>query len=109
MTVVSNDPIWWPWISYIHVSCYFSVVSFTVVLYDWGEPCNAYRRNVDIPTTPALTFGQEFELVWRQRWSLMTILYLIVRYTGMPYIILMISVHLLSCSATAFRFFNRCS
>jgi hypothetical protein len=37
----------------------FSVVSFAVVLYDWGEPCNAYGRNVDIPTTPALTFGQE--------------------------------------------------
>jgi hypothetical protein len=77
MTVVSNDPIWWPAISYNRVYSYFSgavtaskrshsnfdngfsVVSFTVVLYDWGEPCNAYERNVDIPTTPALTFGQE--------------------------------------------------
>jgi hypothetical protein len=37
----------------------FSVVAFTVVLYDWGEPCNAYQRNVDISTTPALTFGRE--------------------------------------------------
>jgi hypothetical protein len=37
----------------------FSVGSFAVVLYDWGEPCNAYGGNVYIPTTPALTFGQE--------------------------------------------------
>jgi hypothetical protein len=37
----------------------FSVVCFTVVLYDWGKPYNVYERNVDIPTTPALTFGQE--------------------------------------------------
>ncbi|KAJ8588804.1 hypothetical protein M405DRAFT_862643 [Rhizopogon salebrosus TDB-379] len=64
MTVVSNDPIWWPVINSLRVYSYFLVVSFTVVLYDWGEPCNAHQRNVDIPTTPALTFGQEFELVW---------------------------------------------
>ncbi|KAG2107486.1 uncharacterized protein F5147DRAFT_774315 [Suillus discolor] len=28
----------------------------------------------------ALTFGQEVELIWRQRWSLMTVMYLGVRY-----------------------------
>ncbi|KAG2351168.1 hypothetical protein BDR07DRAFT_1432987 [Suillus spraguei] len=39
--------------------CYFEVAGFIVVTYDW-----------------ALTFGQEVELVWRQRWSLMTVLYL---------------------------------
>ncbi|KAG2133242.1 uncharacterized protein EDB93DRAFT_886046 [Suillus bovinus] len=33
----------------------------------------------------ALTFGQEVELVWRQRWSLMTVLYLGVRYLGILY------------------------
>lgn len=32
--------------------------------------------------SPALTFGQELELVWRQRWSCMTILYISVRYIG---------------------------
>ncbi|KAG1720722.1 uncharacterized protein EDB91DRAFT_323910 [Suillus paluster] len=32
-----------------------------------------------------LTFGQEVELVWRQRWSLMTVLYLGVRYLGILY------------------------
>ncbi|KAJ8580576.1 hypothetical protein M405DRAFT_834051, partial [Rhizopogon salebrosus TDB-379] len=64
MTVVSNDPIWWPAISYVRVWSYFSVVSFTVVLYDWGESHNAYEKNLDVPTTPALTFGREFELVW---------------------------------------------
>ncbi|KAG1787619.1 uncharacterized protein HD556DRAFT_1501557 [Suillus plorans] len=37
----------------------FPVASFVLVMYDW-----------------ALTFGQEVELVWRQRWSLMTVLYI---------------------------------
>ncbi|KAG0692487.1 hypothetical protein DFH29DRAFT_1073713 [Suillus ampliporus] len=32
-----------------------------------------------------LTFGQEVELIWRQRWSLMTFLYLSVRYLGIVY------------------------
>ncbi|KAG1883297.1 hypothetical protein F4604DRAFT_1737433 [Suillus subluteus] len=36
----------------------------------------------------ALTFGQEVELIWRQRWSLMTFLYLIVRYVGMGYVVM---------------------
>ncbi|OAX30982.1 hypothetical protein K503DRAFT_788126, partial [Rhizopogon vinicolor AM-OR11-026] len=40
---------------------YFEAACLTAVVYDW-----------------ALTFGQEFELVWRQRWSLMTFLYLSV-------------------------------
>ncbi|KAG1844772.1 hypothetical protein C8R48DRAFT_735259 [Suillus tomentosus] len=29
--------------------------------------------------SPVLTLGQEIELIWRQRWSLMTVLYLVVR------------------------------
>ncbi|KAG2032384.1 hypothetical protein BDR03DRAFT_1015269 [Suillus americanus] len=33
----------------------------------------------------ALSFGQELELVWRQRWSLMTILYLSLRTAGILY------------------------
>ncbi|KAG2127624.1 uncharacterized protein EDB93DRAFT_1256908 [Suillus bovinus] len=43
----------------------FAVAAFVGVVYDW-----------------ALTFGQEVELVWMQRWSLMTFLYLGVRYLG---------------------------
>ncbi|KAG2053904.1 hypothetical protein BDR06DRAFT_1008273 [Suillus hirtellus] len=43
----------------------FAVAAFVAVAYDW-----------------ALTFGQEVELVWRQRWSLMTVMYLGVRYLG---------------------------
>ncbi|KAG2034712.1 hypothetical protein BDR03DRAFT_964321, partial [Suillus americanus] len=35
----------------------------------------------------ALTFGQEVELIWRQRWSLMTFLYLIVRYVGIGWVV----------------------
>ncbi|KAG2034973.1 hypothetical protein BDR03DRAFT_963779 [Suillus americanus] len=46
MIIVSNDPIWWPAINSYRVSSYSVVASFVV------------------------------ELVWRQRWSLMSVLYL---------------------------------
>ncbi|KAG2353633.1 hypothetical protein BDR07DRAFT_1432538, partial [Suillus spraguei] len=59
MTFISNDPTWWPSINAYMFSSYFIIASFIVVTYDW-----------------VLTFGQEVELVWRQRWSLMTVLYL---------------------------------
>ncbi|KAG2048420.1 hypothetical protein BDR06DRAFT_1012985 [Suillus hirtellus] len=45
----------------------FAVAAFIGVTYDW-----------------ALTFGQEVELVWRQWWLLMTVMYLSVRYLGIP-------------------------
>ncbi|KAG2139181.1 uncharacterized protein EDB93DRAFT_1253109 [Suillus bovinus] len=48
-----------------------AVAAFVGLTYDW-----------------ALTFGQEIELIWRQRWSLMTVLYLGVRYLGMLYVTL---------------------
>ncbi|KAG1760821.1 hypothetical protein EDD22DRAFT_55590 [Suillus occidentalis] len=68
MTFVSNDPSWWPFIdSQVFVS-YWLVAAGVVVAYDW-----------------ALTIGQEIELIWRQRWSLMTVLYLVIRYIGIPY------------------------
>ncbi|KAG1775203.1 hypothetical protein EV702DRAFT_1047068 [Suillus placidus] len=59
MTVVSNDPSWWPVINGARTFSYFIVAACIGMIYDW-----------------ALTFGQEIELVWRQRWSLVTILYL---------------------------------
>ncbi|KAG2148800.1 hypothetical protein DEU56DRAFT_909111 [Suillus clintonianus] len=65
---VLNDPAWWPLISGFHVSNYFVVVSSAVVVYDW-----------------ALTFTQEFELIWKHHWSFMTVLYICVRYIGMLY------------------------
>ncbi|KAG2048451.1 hypothetical protein BDR06DRAFT_1013018 [Suillus hirtellus] len=55
-------------ISQFDVGCGFAVAAFVVVTYDWG-----------------LTFAQEVELVWRQHWSLMTVLYLGVRYLGIVY------------------------
>ncbi|OAX30970.1 hypothetical protein K503DRAFT_806511 [Rhizopogon vinicolor AM-OR11-026] len=73
MTVVSNDPIWWPVINSYHIASYLQAVSFTVVTYDW-----------------VLTFGQEIELVWRQRCSLMTVLYLSVRYAGILFSVITI-------------------
>ncbi|OAX36339.1 hypothetical protein K503DRAFT_867650 [Rhizopogon vinicolor AM-OR11-026] len=73
MTVISNGPIWWPVINSSRVFSYFVVASSTAVIYDW-----------------VLTFGQEIELVWRQRCSLMTVLYLSVRYAGILFSVIMI-------------------
>ncbi|KAG1880798.1 hypothetical protein F4604DRAFT_1902555 [Suillus subluteus] len=82
MTVVVNDPTWLPFISGTHLSSYFVVVSSFGVVYDW-----------------ALKFEQEVELVWMQRWSFMTVLYICVRYIGIlysaPY--LTTRVNILSC------------
>ncbi|KAG0702503.1 hypothetical protein DFH29DRAFT_1079487 [Suillus ampliporus] len=71
MTLVSNDPSWWPLINVVRISSNFAVVACAALIYDW-----------------ALKFGQEVELIWRQHWSLMTILYLSVRYLGIIYVVL---------------------
>ncbi|KAG1775463.1 hypothetical protein EV702DRAFT_431574 [Suillus placidus] len=68
MTLVSNDPSWWPTISSNIFFSYWIVAAGVVVVYDW-----------------VLTLGQEIELILRQRWSLMTVLYLIIRYIGILY------------------------
>ncbi|KAG2369331.1 hypothetical protein BDR07DRAFT_1604639 [Suillus spraguei] len=68
MAVVSNDPSWWPLISLNMFQSYWFVAAGAVVVYDW-----------------VLTLGQEIELIWRQCWSLMTVLYLVMRYIGIPY------------------------
>lgn len=65
MTLVSDDPSWWPTISSSRIFSYFVVASSTALVYDW-----------------ALTFGQEIELIWKRRWSLVTVLYLNLRYIG---------------------------
>ncbi|KAG2337795.1 hypothetical protein BDR05DRAFT_969806 [Suillus weaverae] len=57
MTIVLNDPSFWPFINWNIVSTYWGVAAGTVVI----------------------------ELIWRQRWSLMTVLYLVIRYIGLPY------------------------
>ncbi|KAG2031336.1 hypothetical protein BDR03DRAFT_115957 [Suillus americanus] len=61
----TDDPSLWSFISYNSFINYFLAASSTMVVYDW-----------------ALTFGQEFELILSQRWSLMTVLYICVRYIG---------------------------
>ncbi|KAG0694017.1 hypothetical protein DFH29DRAFT_1083988 [Suillus ampliporus] len=71
MPYVSNDPASWPVIYSSRITNYFVVASLTTVVYDW-----------------ALTFGQEFELVWMHRWSLMTVLYICVRYLGILFSVL---------------------
>ncbi|KAG1784840.1 uncharacterized protein HD556DRAFT_179096 [Suillus plorans] len=67
MTYVSNDPSDWPYISLNIFFTYCTIAAGVVVICDW-----------------ALTLGQEIELIWRQRWSLMTVLYLSIRYIGIP-------------------------
>ncbi|KAG1766824.1 hypothetical protein EV702DRAFT_1271868 [Suillus placidus] len=70
MTLVSNDPSWWPLINANIIFSYFAVVGCAGIIYDW-----------------VLTLGQEVELIWRQRWSLMTFLYLSVRYVGIAFVV----------------------
>ncbi|KAG2362543.1 hypothetical protein BDR07DRAFT_1406589, partial [Suillus spraguei] len=40
MTIISNDPTWWPLINASILYSYFIVASFIVVTYDWGEHDN---------------------------------------------------------------------
>ncbi|KAG2101572.1 uncharacterized protein F5147DRAFT_776575 [Suillus discolor] len=68
MTIVSDDSSWWPLVTRSLVSNYWAVAAGIVVVYDW-----------------VLTLGQEIELIWRQRWSFMTVIYLVIRYIGIPY------------------------
>ncbi|KAG2361991.1 hypothetical protein BDR07DRAFT_1407953 [Suillus spraguei] len=67
MPLIPSDPTSWSF-NTDPVSNYFIVASSTAVIYDW-----------------VLTFGQEYELIWTQRRSLMTALYIIVRCIGSIY------------------------
>lgn len=67
MPLIPTDPSSWSLDMY-RVFNYFVVASSAAVVYDW-----------------VLTFGQEYELIWRQRRSLMTALYITVRYFGVLY------------------------
>ncbi|KIK45380.1 hypothetical protein CY34DRAFT_801751 [Suillus luteus UH-Slu-Lm8-n1] len=51
-----------------NLTCGFLVAASVGAIYDW-----------------VLSFEQEVELIWMQRWSLMTILYLSVRYGGIVF------------------------
>ncbi|KAG2354556.1 hypothetical protein BDR07DRAFT_1494373 [Suillus spraguei] len=73
MTLVSNDPSWWPLISSNMLFTYWLFAAGVVVAYDW-----------------VLTLGQEIELIWMKHWSLMTVLYLVMRYMGIPYSVIRI-------------------
>lgn len=59
------------------------IAAGVVVVYDW-----------------VLTLGQEVELIWRQRWSFMTVLYLLIRYVGLPYSVIGVLVTMPSVSLT---------
>ncbi|KAG2113864.1 uncharacterized protein F5147DRAFT_35582 [Suillus discolor] len=83
MTLVSDDPSWLPTINFFYLSSYFVVAASVMVIYDW-----------------VLTLGREVELVWRQRLSLMTILYFSMRYIGIIYAINNILWNLTTVSQT---------
>ncbi|KAG2090408.1 hypothetical protein BD769DRAFT_415820 [Suillus cothurnatus] len=83
MTLVSNDPSWWPFVNATLIYSYFIVASSVGIIYDWG-----------------LTFRKEIELIWRQRWSLMTLLYLSVRYTGIGFAVINILISVPTISTT---------
>jgi hypothetical protein len=68
-----DDPSLWPFINSYRFSSYFIVATFVGLLYDW-----------------ALTFGLEVELIWKHHWSIMTVLYISVRYLGILYAVLAI-------------------
>ncbi|KAG1733378.1 uncharacterized protein EDB91DRAFT_1348835 [Suillus paluster] len=68
MPFVSNNPHWLGQIGEAQIYGYFIVASSVVVMYDY-----------------VLGVGEEFELIWGKRWSFMTFLYALVRYTGILY------------------------
>lgn len=83
MTLVFNDPSWWPLIGSYRIGSYVVVAASAGVLYDW-----------------ALTFTQEVELVWRHRWSSMTVMYLGARYLGISYSVINALLYLPTVSVT---------
>ncbi|KAG1798444.1 uncharacterized protein HD556DRAFT_1525515 [Suillus plorans] len=64
-------------------SVYWMIAAGVVVVYDW-----------------VLTLGQEIELIWGQRWSFMTVLYLLIRYVGLPYSVIGVLIAMPSVSLT---------
>ncbi|KAG2355207.1 hypothetical protein BDR07DRAFT_558368 [Suillus spraguei] len=83
MTTITNDPSLWPLISGNIFYNHWTIAAGVVVLYDW-----------------VLTLGQEIELIWRQRWSLITVLYLVIRYIGIPYSVINFLVNMPFISVT---------
>ncbi|KAG1798443.1 uncharacterized protein HD556DRAFT_1461638 [Suillus plorans] len=79
----SNVPITWLMVNPNVFSVYWMIAAGVVVVYDW-----------------VLTLGQEVELIWRQRWSFMTVLYLPIRYVGLPYSVIGVLVTMPSVSLT---------
>ncbi|KAG2086588.1 uncharacterized protein F5147DRAFT_76054 [Suillus discolor] len=83
MSQSSNVPISWLFVNSSIFSIYWMIAAGVVVVYDW-----------------VLTLGQEIELIWRQRWSFMTVLYLLIRYLGLPYSVIGVLVTMPSVSLT---------
>ncbi|KAG2365468.1 hypothetical protein BDR07DRAFT_640696 [Suillus spraguei] len=117
MTIVSNDPAWWPAINAYRVFSRFAVASFVGVTYDWSEyesikgllisykyfqHLHLDKRYVNVITETAILLrnGLLVELIWRKRWSLMTIMYIGVRYLGILYAVLNMLISVTTVSLT---------
>ncbi|KAG1740314.1 hypothetical protein EDB19DRAFT_779128 [Suillus lakei] len=64
--VVDNSPEWWPILQAVQLSNFCSIAAVAVVWYDYS-----------------LLFTREVNHIWRTPWSVMSSLYVIVRYLGM--------------------------
>lgn len=91
MTVILNDPSWLLLFTWSLFSSYLSVAADVIVVYDW-----------------VLTLAQEIELIWRQRWSPITVLYLVIRYIGVLYsvITIMLCMSLISLTDAGCNILN---
>ncbi|KAG2336661.1 hypothetical protein BDR05DRAFT_1005643 [Suillus weaverae] len=108
MPLIPSDPTSWSFNMYL-VSNYFVVASSAAVVYDWGEQDLLWKESLmSLCYSPALTLGQEHELIWRQRRSLMTSLYIIVRCIGLLYSVTNVLLNLPGVLKTAMADANSC-
>ncbi|KAG2132876.1 uncharacterized protein EDB93DRAFT_1255097 [Suillus bovinus] len=71
-----------------HLGCGFAVAVSAVAMYDWVLTFGQEVGNAIIGVDILLRTALKVELVWSQRWSLMTFLYLSVRYLGLLFAII---------------------
>ncbi|KAG2053108.1 hypothetical protein BDR06DRAFT_1008994 [Suillus hirtellus] len=72
--LVSSDPSWWLLINAEIIGSYSVVAACVMAIYDWGGAIS-------------LRTVLYVELFWGQRWSMMTVLYLVARYGGIGFVV----------------------
>ncbi|KAG1886275.1 hypothetical protein F4604DRAFT_71131 [Suillus subluteus] len=92
MSFTSNSPNFWPVVGYDDLHFRFSGKSLVFFVHVLG----VHFRTLAVASTAiifydyGLVFTREVELVWRQRWKLTTVLYIIARYLGLAIAIVQI-------------------